>query len=579
MVLTVIGDLARPRRRHRSSKLLAMGISALILLLAAPLSAQESETTTSTGAANDLQAAIDAIKRRVAEQQEVREGQGQSALATELRSARESIAELTQSLTRLRGERDSLAAELEASRAAEAALAAEVATLREAEADLQAALATAEGKADAAADELTARLEEAAADLAARERELVEMRQLVDAEAVARQQLEEQLAAVEAERGRLADQRAASARQLEGLESELAEARKAAQGLMVELTAERERAAAGETAMAAVEDRLAKAENAGREAAARAATLENEVTELREVARRSIGEVEALGDTLLAALAENAELATALAETQATRALLESELKAMRLELDSGSQAAAGSAVDVTMPPALVSSDAAAEELDAELAAARREIEALTEELIARDKQLAEGAASGDVDSLTQQIGLLQRQVETLGAENAALDAELLELQGRAEPAVPEVATASRDPAAALDRFLTQLNAVDTGDGWWMTVPEGLVFAPGSEELAAGTEPAVAQIAELLSYFGDAPVRIVGHTDSFGDAEVNRALSVERANSVGRALAETHGVDSSRITTEGFGEEQPIASNATIEGRRANRRVEIYIRR
>jgi outer membrane protein OmpA-like peptidoglycan-associated protein len=130
-----------------------------------------------------------------------------------------------------------------------------------------------------------------------------------------------------------------------------------------------------------------------------------------------------------------------------------------------------------------------------------------------------------------------------------------------------------------LEHFLGQLNAVDTGDGWWMTVPEGLVFAPGSDELAAGTEPVVAQIAALIGYFGDAPVRIVGHTDSFGDAVVNKELSLQRAAAVGRQLVGSFGIDPRRLVTEGFGEEQPIASNATIEGRRANRRVEIYIKR
>jgi outer membrane protein OmpA-like peptidoglycan-associated protein len=105
------------------------------------------------------------------------------------------------------------------------------------------------------------------------------------------------------------------------------------------------------------------------------------------------------------------------------------------------------------------------------------------------------------------------------------------------------------------------------------------VFAPGSDELAPGTEPVVAQIAALLGYFGDAEVRIVGHTDSFGDAAVNKELSLQRAETVGRMLVDSFGIQPDRIATEGFGEEQPIASNATIEGRRANRRVEVYIQR
>jgi len=68
----------------------------------------------------------------------------------------------------------------------------------------------------------------------------------------------------------------------------------------------------------------------------------------------------------------------------------------------------------------------------------------------------------------------------------------------------------------------------------------------------------------------------VGHTDSIGSEQYNQGLSERRANSVKQYLV-GKGIDPNRIYTEGKGELQPVASNATREGRAQNRRVEIEI--
>jgi OOP family OmpA-OmpF porin len=69
-------------------------------------------------------------------------------------------------------------------------------------------------------------------------------------------------------------------------------------------------------------------------------------------------------------------------------------------------------------------------------------------------------------------------------------------------------------------------------------------------------------------------VSIVGHTDSTGTDAYNQALSMRRANSVKNYLLDK-GVSSSVMSTSGMGESQPVASNATSEGRTQNRRVEV----
>ena len=86
----------------------------------------------------------------------------------------------------------------------------------------------------------------------------------------------------------------------------------------------------------------------------------------------------------------------------------------------------------------------------------------------------------------------------------------------------------------------------------------------------------IEELAKTLKKYGDTNVLIQGHTDATGSDEYNLNLSQLRANSV-RSYTTQHGVASNRITTEGFGESMPVASNTTVAGKQANRRVEIAI--
>ena len=72
-------------------------------------------------------------------------------------------------------------------------------------------------------------------------------------------------------------------------------------------------------------------------------------------------------------------------------------------------------------------------------------------------------------------------------------------------------------------------------------------------------------------------VTIEGHSDSSGEAKYNQFLSERRATSIAKVLVDDYGIDSSRVDAIGYGEEKPIADNATAEGRKQNRRVEAVI--
>jgi len=90
-------------------------------------------------------------------------------------------------------------------------------------------------------------------------------------------------------------------------------------------------------------------------------------------------------------------------------------------------------------------------------------------------------------------------------------------------------------------------------------------------------KPTYTRIASVLADYDKTVVHVVGHTDSVGSEQYNQRLSRERAEAVGVHLRE-RGVDGNRIIYYGEGEMRPVASNESEEGRRRNRRVEIYIK-
>lgn len=86
----------------------------------------------------------------------------------------------------------------------------------------------------------------------------------------------------------------------------------------------------------------------------------------------------------------------------------------------------------------------------------------------------------------------------------------------------------------------------------------------------------IAKVAEFLRQYPNVNAEIQGHTDSVGSSAYNQGLSERRANSVKDYLVSNFGIDASRLTAKGYGEEQPIADNSTAEGRALNRRAEAH---
>jgi outer membrane protein OmpA-like peptidoglycan-associated protein len=103
---------------------------------------------------------------------------------------------------------------------------------------------------------------------------------------------------------------------------------------------------------------------------------------------------------------------------------------------------------------------------------------------------------------------------------------------------------------------------------------QGVNFKTASAELLDESYPALDLVYNSLESFPNVRVEIAGHTDSIGPAKENQMLSFERAKTVKEYLS-NRGIDGNRIVVKGYGEDRPIASNNTADGRRQNRRVEI----
>lgn len=104
-------------------------------------------------------------------------------------------------------------------------------------------------------------------------------------------------------------------------------------------------------------------------------------------------------------------------------------------------------------------------------------------------------------------------------------------------------------------------------------VLEGIQFDSGRATIKSESHPRLDRIVEYLEHKSSARLRIEGHTDNTGNARANQRLSERRAQAVRQYLID-HGIDGGRVEAVGLGDEQPVASNDTEEGRAQNRRIE-----
>jgi outer membrane protein OmpA-like peptidoglycan-associated protein len=123
----------------------------------------------------------------------------------------------------------------------------------------------------------------------------------------------------------------------------------------------------------------------------------------------------------------------------------------------------------------------------------------------------------------------------------------------------------------------SNISVTNTGEYLIVNMPQDLLFATDSATLRGDLRQDLQTVASSLLRYPNSRIEVIGHTDNTGSAAYNQDLSQRRAVAVSTVLRET-GVPGARIAAFGRGEDQPIASNLTPEGRAQNRRVEIIIR-
>ena len=121
------------------------------------------------------------------------------------------------------------------------------------------------------------------------------------------------------------------------------------------------------------------------------------------------------------------------------------------------------------------------------------------------------------------------------------------------------------------------ISVVNNGSYLVVNMPQDVLFATGIANLRPDLTSDLGAVASNLINYPASRIEVIGHTDNEGSAALNQDLSQRRAASVANVLVGS-GVPAGRIATLGRGEDAPVASNLSPQGRAQNRRVEIIIR-
>jgi outer membrane protein OmpA-like peptidoglycan-associated protein len=198
---------------------------------------------------------------------------------------------------------------------------------------------------------------------------------------------------------------------------------------------------------------------------------------------------------------------------------------------------------------------------------ARQEAERLRMQNTAREEEAQRAEAERQVQA-QQAAGIASDESDQAHAlaEARAKEAAL----AQQEAALSSGATPSRGATAA---------TTNEPRGSAMVLP-GTAFVPGKSGLRSDTQTKarLRALVEFVQANPGATVRIEGHTDNQGDPQASLSLSQQRADAV-RTLLRASGVPANRLQAVGLGAEQPVASNATAQGRERNRRVEVIVLR
>jgi outer membrane protein OmpA-like peptidoglycan-associated protein len=202
--------------------------------------------------------------------------------------------------------------------------------------------------------------------------------------------------------------------------------------------------------------------------------------------------------------------------------------------------------------------DAGATAVVATIDAARAAREQLARDLADRNAQIRglQGESSSlasQLDGVSRERVELARQLET----QAAARERLASVENMFEPEQAEVL---RERDDIVIRLL------------------GLKFSPGSSKLGRDQQALLDEVIEAIGLYSERDAVVEGHTDAAGSADANLELSRARARGVREYLIASGRVPAARVSSEGYGETRPVASNDSDEGRARNRRTDVRLR-
>jgi outer membrane protein OmpA-like peptidoglycan-associated protein len=190
----------------------------------------------------------------------------------------------------------------------------------------------------------------------------------------------------------------------------------------------------------------------------------------------------------------------------------------------------------------------------------------------AEQARLEAQASRDQAQQQLQQAQIAQQQAQA--AQQASLQQQQL-LSQQAEQARQQAQQAEQQRQKLLQQLNQVLQTKDTAKGLIVNVSD-VLFDTGKATLKQGAQLRLARVAGIILAYPDLKLEIDGYTDSTGTPALNQKLSDKRASTV-RDFLVGQGLSSDNVTSRGFGESDPVASNKTAAGRQQNRRVELVV--
>jgi outer membrane protein OmpA-like peptidoglycan-associated protein len=204
--------------------------------------------------------------------------------------------------------------------------------------------------------------------------------------------------------------------------------------------------------------------------------------------------------------------------------------------------------------------------------------------LVTLRKQAAERQLNAEIAKRDAQAQAQQSQTEAAQAQAAQAMADVARARAEAQAADARAKAAEANKVAESananrEKLLGQLNNVlatsESARGLIVNMSD-VLFDTGKYTLKPGTQISLAKVSGILQSYPGLKLQVEGYTDSVGSDELNQKLSENRADAV-RDFLVSQGVSPDNISATGYGKTNPVADNATAQGRQQNRRVNLVV--